>query len=506
MATDHERDMRIVIIGGGISGLSSAFYLRRMAAESGIPLQVTIIEKSDRLGGKIETLRTDGFVIEKGPDSFLTRKQAIIDLADDLGIAGELTKINPSGKRAYIVHRNRLYPMPQGLVLGVPTEVMPFATTGLLSPLAKLRAALDFVLPARKGTQDESVGSFLERRMGTEVVERVAEPLLAGIYAGELNKLSLRATFPQFRESERRYGSLIRGMRMSVKKGAAGGGTPVDPRFRGATFLTFRRGLSTMVEALDAALADCDRRMGRSAVGVRKVDAGASAGAGAGAGASAGMGDARGKRYAVELDNGETLAADAVIVSTPAFAAAPLLDSHVDVTALRKIGYVSVANVVLAFDKAAFGLDFAGSGFLVPRTEGRHITACTWTSSKWLHTSPQDKVLLRCYVGRANDEASVELPDDQLAAAVLQDIRDILGIRADVKPLFTEITRLRHSMPQYPVGHVEAIQALQAELSEQLPGVYVIGNAIDGIGLPDCIRQGKATARQALGELSGQKE
>ncbi len=488
MATDHERDMRIVIIGGGISGLSSAFYLRRMAAERGIPLQVMMIEKSDRLGGKIETLRTDGFVIEKGPDSFLTRKQAIIDLADDLGIAGELTKINPSGKRAYIVHRNKLYPMPQGLVLGVPTEVMPFATTGLLSPMAKLRAALDFVLPARKGTQDESVGSFLERRMGSEVVERVAEPLLAGIYAGELNKLSLRATFPQFRESERKYGSLIRGMRMSVKKGAAGGGTPVDPRFRGAPFLTFRRGLSTMVEALDAALAGCERRMGRSAVAVRKTDAGAIL---------------NGRRYAVELDNGETLAADAVIVSTPAFAASPLLDSHVDVSALRNIDYVSVANVVLAFDKAAFGLDFAGSGFLVPRTEGRHITACTWTSSKWLHTSPQDKVLLRCYVGRANDEASVELPDDQLTAAVLQDIRDILGIRADVKPLFTEITRLRHSMPQYPVGHVEAIQGLQEELAEQLPGVYVIGNAIDGIGLPDCIRQGKATARQALGELAG---
>jgi protoporphyrinogen/coproporphyrinogen III oxidase len=439
-------------------------------------------------------------------------------------------------------------------VLGVPTEVMPFVTTGLLSPMAKLRAALDFVLPARKGTQDESVGSFLERRMGTEVVERVAEPLLAGIYAGELNKLSLRATFPQFRESERRYGSLIRGMRMSVKKGAAGGGTPVDPRFRGATFLTFRRGLSTMVEALDAALADCDWRMGRSAVAVRKagagaigvagtgagagagasagasagaggssgagaeagtgasasasVGAGAGAGAGAGgsSGAGAGVGDAGGKRYAVELDNGETLAADAVIVSTPAFAAAPLLDSHIDVAALRNIDYVSVANVVLAFDKATFGLEFAGSGFLVPRTEGRHITACTWTSSKWLHTSPQDKVLLRCYVGRANDEASVELPDDQLAAAVLQDIRDILGIRADVKPLFTEITRLRHSMPQYPVGHVEAIQSLQAELAEQLPGVYVIGNAIDGIGLPDCIRQGKATARQALGELAGQEK
>ncbi len=494
MATDHERDMRIVIIGGGISGLSSAFYLRRMAAGRGIKAEVTIVEKTERLGGKIETLRTDGFVIEKGPDSFLTRKQALIDLADDLGIAGELTKINPSGKVAYIVHRNKLYPMPQGLVLGVPTEVMPFATTGLLSPMAKLRAALDFVLPARKGTQDESIGSFLERRMGTEVVERVAEPLLAGIYAGELNKLSLRATFPQFRESERRHGSLIRGMRMSVKKGAAGGGTPVDPRFRGATFLTFRRGLATMVEALEGAVAGCDVRMGCCAVAVRKAEAG-TAGEVAGAG---------GRRYAVELDNGETLAADAVIVSTPAFAAAPLLDAHVDVSALRNIDYVSVANVVLAFDKATFGLDFAGSGFLVPRTEGRHITACTWTSSKWLHTAPKDKVLLRCYVGRANDEASVELPDDQLAAAVLQDIRDILGIRADVKPLFTEITRLRRSMPQYPVGHVEAIQAMQAELAEQLPGVYVIGNAIDGIGLPDCIRQGKAVAKQALEVLAGQ--
>jgi len=483
MAMDHQRSKRIVIIGGGISGLSSAFYLERMAAGADIPVELTIVERSGRLGGKIDTLRTDGFVIEKGPDSFLTRKQAIIDLADDLGIAGELTKINPSGKSAFIVHQNRLFPMPQGLVLGIPTEVMPFAKTGLLTPLGKLRAALDFVLPAQKGRRDESVGEFLERRLGPEVVQRVAEPLLAGIYAGELDKLSLRATFPQFREAELKHGSLIRGMRHSVRRGAAGGGTPVDARFRGAAFLTFRRGLSTMVEALDDALAGVDRRMGQRAAAIRKTADGANA-----------------RRYAVELDSGETLEADAVVVAAPAFAAAPLLDGHVDVTALQAIDYVSVANVVLAFDKATFGLEFKGSGFLVPRTEGRHITACTWTSTKWLHTSPQDKVLLRCYVGRAGDEASVELPDDQLAAAVLQDIRDILSVRAE--PIFTEITRLRRSMPQYPVGHVEAIGGLRDRLAEQLPGVYVIGNAIDGIGLPDCIRQGKAAARQALAELA----
>jgi oxygen-dependent protoporphyrinogen oxidase len=490
----------IVVVGGGITGLAAAYYLRKHAESAGLPVRLAIVEASERLGGKIETLRKDGFVIEKGPDSFLARKKAILDLAADLGIEDELVPINPSGKKSYIVFRGKLHPMPDGLMLGIPTEIAPMLRTGLLSPAGKLRAGLDFVLPARKGDGDESIGEFLERRLGREIVERIAEPLLAGIYAGELDKLSLKATFPQFREAELAYGSLILGMRRAMRRrparaagAAASSGeaapspSPADAilaRFKGAPFLNFRRGLATIVEALERELAGAEWRRGRKAVGLRKGAAGESGG-----------------RYTVVLDGGVELAADAVVVTAPAYEAEPLLKDHVDCSMLRSVRYASVANVVLAFDKASFGLEFNGSGFLVPRTEGRQITACTWTSTKWLHTSPPDKVLLRCYVGRSGDEDAVSLPDDQLIRLVRRDLEELIGVTA--APVMTEITRLYRSMPQYPVGHVEAMRDFRRKLAGALPGVWAAGAAFDGIGLPDCIRQAKETAEAAIRELRG---
>ncbi|OUM93660.1 MAG: protoporphyrinogen oxidase [Thermobacillus sp. ZCTH02-B1] len=507
----------IVVVGGGMTGLAAAYYLRKFAGDAGIPARVTIVEASNRLGGKIETLRKDGFVIEKGPDSFLARKKAILELAADLGIEDELVPINPSGKKSYIVFRGKLHPMPDGLMLGIPTEIAPMLRTGLLSPLGKLRAGLDFVLPARKGGGDESIGAFLTRRLGREVVERIAEPLLAGIYAGDLDRLSLMATFPQFREAELRHGSLILGMRRAMRRRPAAGAdgspaaragaeaearsaasgngaersgaephapSPADAilaRFRGAPFLNFRRGLATIVEALERELAGADWRLGRRAVALRKGGAGDS-----------------GARYAVVLEDGEELAADAVIVTAPAWEAEKLLGDHVDCGMLRNVRYASVANVVLAFDKASFGREFHGSGFLVPRAEGRQITACTWTSSKWLHTSPPDKVLLRCYVGRAGDEDAVSLPDDQLVRLVRRDLEELIGVTA--APEMTEITRLHRSMPQYPVGHVEAMRDFRRRLAEALPGVWAAGAAFDGIGLPDCVRQARETAEAAIRE------
>ncbi|OUS77601.1 protoporphyrinogen oxidase [Paenibacillus sp. MY03] len=464
---------RIVIIGGGISGLSSAFYLQREAERQGREIAITVVEGAPAFGGKINTLQRDGFVIEKGPDSFLARKQAIIDLAKELGLEGELTATNPAAKKTYILFRKKLYPMPPGLVLGVPTEIMPFAKTGLLSWGGKLRALMDLVLPARPANGDESLGGFMERRVGTEVMRRIAEPLLAGIYAGDLKKLSLKATFPQFAESERKHGSLIRGMQSNRKATAAA----TTATAKGGTFLTFKRGLSTLVEALVNAL----KRGGvelRSGVLTERIEK-------------------RDDCYDVVLASGETLSADRIVVTTPAYAAADLLENLAEVGELRGVRYVSVANVVMAFDKETFGLDFDGSGFVVPRSEGLHITACTWTSSKWLHSSPKDKVLLRCYVGHSEDQESVKLPDDGLIAAVRRDIRETMGISAE--PLFTEITRLNQSMPQYPVGHVERMNDLRHRLSEKAPGIWVTGAAFDGVGLPDCIRQGKEAAKHILG-------
>ncbi|WP_223069891.1 protoporphyrinogen oxidase [Paenibacillus caui] len=456
---------KIVIVGGGLTGLSAAFYIRKYYREKGLNPQITVLEKGKKLGGMIETLHRDGFVIEKGPDSFLARKTAMIDLAKELELDHELVQQNPQSKKTYIVSRGKLHPMPGGLVLGIPTEIGPFIRTGLISNIGKIRAALDFVKPARKDAGDESLGHFIERRLGSEVLENVAEPLLAGIYAGDTKQLSLLATFPQFAEVEKAYGSLIRGMMTGRKPVETHTGT------KRSAFLTFRQGLQSLIHGLIHELHDVDLRTETEAVAIQ----------------AAGQ-----DGYEVELGGGEKLLAGEVVIASPAFAAADLLRPHMDCSLLDTINYVSVANVVLAFDKQDFGTEFDGSGFLVPRKEGRNITACTWTSTKWLHTSPDDKVLLRCYIGRSGAEENVFLPDEELTALVLKDLKEVMGL--DAKPLFTEITRLPKSMPQYPVGHLDNIERLQQELRNKLPGVYMTGAAFRGVGMPDCIKQAKELA------------
>ncbi|GGD54342.1 protoporphyrinogen oxidase [Paenibacillus nasutitermitis] len=502
---------RLVVIGGGISGLSSAFYLLREAEKRGRRIEITIIDPAEKLGGKINTLKRDDFVIERGPDSFLARKNAIIDLAWDLGIEQELVGTNPAAKKTYILHLGKLHPMPTGLVLGIPTEISPFLKTDLVSWGGKLRALLDFVIPARKDETDEALGDFLSRRLGDQMMERVAEPLLAGIYAGDLRKLSLQATFPQFREAERRHRSLIRGMKANKRlaPAVAAGASKLPAAVRGSMFLTFRGGLTTMIEALENALAGTERRVCTKVVAFRPNEPVADEGSDAGQVGATRMDTETGQTvdpsqawapYDVLLHTGEIIQADGIIITAPAYDAVELLDPHLDTHALRAIRYVSVANVVMAFDKKDFGVEFDGSGFVIPRSEGTTITACTWTSAKWLHTSPGDKVLLRCYVGRSGDEEVVDLPESQLEDAVRRDIRDIMGITA--VPLFTEITRLHKSMPQYPVGHVQQIAALRARMSAKLPGVFVTGAAFDGVGLPDCIRQGKEAAARVYEAIS----
>lgn len=477
---------KVVIIGGGLSGLSAAFYVRKYYKEAGIKPEIVLVERSKSLGGKIETLHKDGFVIEKGPDSFLARKTAMSDLARELELDHELVTTNPEAKKTYIVQRDKLHPMPAGLVLGIPTELKPFLASGLVSFGGKIRAMLDYVLPPRRSTDDESLGDLIERRLGTEVLENMTEPLLAGIYAGDMRKISLQATFPQFGEVERKYGSLIRGMTTGRKPVETHTGT------KKSAFLTFRQGLQSLVHGLIHELQDVEQRTGTAVLSITKLQQKGNQDVPNGAGDSC--------RYEVVLDEGERLQADDIYVTTPNFAAADLLRPYVDVAALDAVNYVSVANVVLAFPKTEIVSEYDGSGFLVPRKEGRNITACTWTSTKWLHTSPDDKVLLRCYVGRSGDEQNVGLPDEALTELVRKDLRELMGITAT--PLFTEITRLTRSMPQYPVGHPDAIARLRKELGTALPGVYAFGAGYDGIGMPDCIKHAKLTAETAAAALA----
>lgn len=473
---------RIVVIGGGISGLSSAFYLQREAERQGKRVRLTIVDGAPDLGGKINTLQRDGFVIERGPDSFLARKLPILELAKDLGIEHELTAQNENGKTSYIMRDGKLHPMPKGMVLGIPTNLDTFMQTTLLSEEGKRRSLQDLEMASAAPEGDESLGDFLSRRIGPEIVKHISEPLLAGIYAGDLSKLSIQATFPQFAEAEREHGGLIRGTQSQQQNKAPHQAPDYLPEeLRNSVFLSFKQGLSTMVRALDQALQSAERRMGDAVAAIKP------------------LGDDADAKYEVVLESGEVLLADQVLVTVQAFNAADLLEPLVDVTELRAINYVSVANVVMAFEKSTFDKTFDGSGFLVPRSEGLRITACTWTSNKWLHTSPDDKVLLRCYVGRAGDEEVAMLPDEELKKAVLEDIQKVLGI--DAVPIFTQITRMPRSMPQYPVGHLDNTARFRKRLSEELPGVHVTGAAFGGVGLPDCIRSGKEAALEILATL-----
>jgi protoporphyrinogen/coproporphyrinogen III oxidase len=473
----HQR--KAAVLGGGLTGLSAAFYLRKYADERGLPLELTVLEGTVRLGGKVNTLRRDGFVIERGPDSFLARKLPMIRLAEELGIEDQLTGTNPAAKNTYISRNGKLMPMPKGLTLGVPTDEKLFLANGLVSDEGKRRALEELHLPPKQGMDDESVGSFLERRFGEEMVERIFEPLLAGIHAGDLFKLGLEATFPQFAELERKYGSVIRGMTESADA-AKNEMARTVVHAPSSVFLTFRNGLSTVIEALASSLrtSGSEIRLGANVVSIEKNGQ---------------------SGYVLTMHDGSTLEADLVLSTLPAHQAAELLSPHLDVSALEDIRYVSVANVVFGYDEAEFGEELDGSGFLVPRSEGRTITASTWTSAKWRHTAPAGKRLVRCYVGRSGEEQNVELGDEQMTAKVRSDLEALMGLKA--KPEFVEITRLRQSMPQYPVGHPGAIARLHGHLAERLPGLRATGAAFGGIGLPDCVEQGRQAAELLLGDI-----
>ncbi len=473
MMADKQR--RIVIAGGGITGLSAAFYLKKHYADLGIPVEITIVEKSERLGGKIRTLHRDGFVIEKGPDSFLARKTPIINLIKDLGLEDQLVATNPNAKTNYILHRGKLHAMPLGLVLGIPTAVTPFIKTGLISPLGKLRAAMDLLLPRRGTDEDESLGGFIRRRLGQEVLDHITEPLLAGIYAGDTQSLSLTATFPQFKQIERKHRSLILGMLAAKKVMPRQEGLPEIARR--SLFLTFKQGLTTLVDKLEQSLSGVRFVTGQGIEQLTIV----------------------GEGYDLKLTDGSELEADGLIMALPAFEAARLLKDVPGAETLEQVSYASVANIALAFNEEEVGRPLTGSGFVVPRKEGRLITACTWSSSKWLHAAPEGKVLLRTYVGRSNDQDWLQLSATQLIDGVRADLKETMGINAE--PEFVEITRCLRSMPQYPVGHRERLAKLNERLKEQMPGVWLCGAGYEGVGIPDCVQQGRTAAERVVAEL-----
>ncbi|WP_243526349.1 protoporphyrinogen oxidase [Bacillus pseudomycoides] len=459
---------KVVIIGGGITGLTTAYYLQKEIREKELPVDTLLIEASGKLGGKIQTVRKDGFTIERGPDSFLERKESAARLAKELGLGEQL--VNNATGQSFVLVNNRLHKMPSGSMMGIPTQITPFLFSGLFSPIGKVRAGFDFVLPRSKPVSDQSLGQFFRRRLGNEVVENLIEPLLSGIYAGDIDQMSLMATFPQFYQVEQKYRSISLGMRNLTPKKEK----DVAPQ---GIFLTVKTGLQSIVEELEERL-----EVGTVVKGTRieKIIK---------------MGDG----YSITLSNGKEIEADSIVVAASHKVLPSMFAQYTEFRFFRNIPSTSVANVALAFPKEAIKRDINGTGFVVSRNSDFTITACTWTHKKWPHTTPEGKVLLRCYVGRPGDEAIVEQTDEEIVQFILEDLQKTMDIKAD--PDFTIVSRWKDAMPQYTVGHKGRMKKLTTFMDKELPGVYLAGSSYGGSGLPDCIDQGEAAVKHVLSYL-----
>ncbi|RXZ00272.1 protoporphyrinogen oxidase [Fictibacillus sp. S7] len=456
----------VVIIGGGITGLTAAFYLQQ-EKEKGLPVTYTLIEASSRLGGKIKTIHREGFVIERGPDSYLGRKKSMTRLIEQAGLADKL--VNNETGQAYVMSGGALHRIPEGAVMGVPTKVGPFIKTKLFSPAGKARAALDLVLPRREEADtDISVGHFFRRRLGDQVVENLIEPLLSGIYAGDIDRLSLQSTFPQFQDVEKKSRSLILGMKQNIPKPSDRPGAYGKKK---GQFLTLSSGLESLVERIEEQLEPESIWKNKKVSGVAREETG---------------------RYRIDLEDGTNTHADAVILASPYSVTKHLLPEQLRVDGFHATPSTSVATVAMAFPVSALKMDINGTGFVISRKEPTTITACTWTHRKWPHTTPEGMVLLRCYVGRANNQDIVFESDETILKTVLKDLNIIMDIAAE--PEFYYVSRWIQSMPQYEVNHKQQWERLQANLSEHFPGVYAAGASYEGVGLPDCV----ASAEKAV--------
>ena len=463
---------RIAIIGGGISGLSAAFHLEQQR-QGGAVLEYVLFERTSRLGGSLRTERADGCLLEAGPDSFLTEKPWAADLCRELGIGDQLIGSNDADRKTYILVKGRLVPIPDGLMFMVPTKILPVVFSPLFSLGTKLRMAREWFHPPRPAAADETVAALVERHYGSEMVDRLADPLLSGVYGGEASGLSVRAVLPRFAEMESKYGSLGRGM-LAARKRMAASKAPPRPLFS-----SLKDGMQQLVDAVVARLPGEALRTGTAVKELRRA------------------GSPQGESWLVSPDNGPAESFDSVILATPAPVAGALLASEQAELAkeLSAIAYSSSVTVTLGYDRAALRLP-PGFGFLVPRSEGKRMLACTFVHNKFPHRAPQDRALLRCFLGGARDEEVLSWPDEQIEAAVRKELREILWLTA--QPLFCRIYKWQGAMAQYGAGHLERLQRIES-LRQQLPGLALAGNGYRGIGVPDCIRSGKEAAAQAAG-------
>jgi protoporphyrinogen/coproporphyrinogen III oxidase len=464
---------RVAVIGGGITGLAAAFRLMELAAVRAIPLQVTLFERGARLGGALDTTRRDGFVIETGADSFLSEKPAAAELAKRLGLENELIGTNPRFRKTYVVRGGRLVAIPEGFSLLAPARLGPVLKSPLLSPIGKLRLAMEPLIPRRRATGDESLGSFVRRRMGAEVLDRIAQALAGGIYTADPDRLSLGATMPRFIEMERVHGSVIRGLKAANRNRPEQAAGTSGARY--SLFLSFRGGMRTLVDALAARLGECVR-MGTE---VLEICA------------------AQGSTWRLSLPNGADFETDAIVLAAPAQAASRMLMNVTPslANALGQISYASAATVNLAYRIADFPRPPETFGFVVPVKEGRRIIAGSFSSVKFAGRAPEGTVLLRVFLGGALNDRMMRLDEAAMVGAAREEVLALLGVRAE--PRLTLVRRWPDSMPQYAVGHLARVTEIE-RLASALPGLALAGAAYRGVGIPDCIRSGELAAESVV--------
>jgi len=456
---------KTVIIGGGISGLAAAYALQK---SEGPNANYLLLEASDHLGGKIVTYAGDGFLIEGGPDSFLTQKRAALDLCRELGLGDQLIGSNHTATPStYVLSKGKLHPMPEGMMLMAPTMILPILRSKLISWPGKLRMGLEIFIGRNTTVADESLGSFVRRRMGSELLAKIAGPLMAGIHAGDPEALSLRSTFPMFTDMEKKHRSLVLGMMKRKKEQAAQPSTGARP----SMFTTLSGGLQQLPDAVAARL---NPQQIKLSTRVQSIVA-------------------AGNQYRLTLADGTSLLADNVVFTTPAYVTAEIVQPLDPTLAdkLRRIRYVSTSTVSLAFRRSEITCDLNGFGFIVPATEGRKINACSWSSTKFSHRAPDDFVLMRVFIGGAFAEDLAEQDDATLIDIARTELREIMGITAT--PILARAYRWTKSNPQYNVGHAALISEIDQRVSAH-PGLYLAGAAYRGSGIPDCIQSGVDTA------------
>lgn len=466
---------KVVIIGGGITGLSAAYVLER-ARESGQQVDCLLVEKDDRLGGKIWTEKIDGYTIEGGPDCFLSEKPWVGEMAGKLGIDDRLMGSNEASKRTFVFAGGRLHRLPDGLMGLVPTKLVPFALSPLISWPGKIRMAFDLFIPPKKDDGDETLGSFVTRRLGKEALDKIAEPLIGGIHAGDPDQMSLKASFPRFIQMEQKYGGLLKAM-LVARKNAPRPKLPEPGKAAKTFFMTFRDGMGELTDKIVSCLDRTRVLTGRTVTGIERKPAGG---------------------YLVNIEGMEPIEADGVILTAPSHEAAELVQGLDKVMAdnLAGIPQATSATVNLAFKRSDIHKSLDAFGFIVPISEKRKIKAATYSSTKWNYRTPgEDYVLLRTFVGGARNQELVYQEDEDLLEMVLSELRDIIGLTA--RPVMHRIYRWVNGMPQYTVGHLERVATIEKRAAE-LPGFYVVGGSYRGVGVGDCINVGSQAAEKAL--------